>query len=104
MFFLADAFASEFERPRSDPNSALVIDPYPKNSLDWERLAQEPRVVAIIHKATTGTDTLDPAYVARRLEARKRGDLWGSYHWVSPAIRERKLISTLSQLNRPRTS
>lgn len=45
------------------------------------KLGTEPRVVAIIHKATIGTSKLDPAYLARKQEARKRGYLWGSYHW-----------------------
>jgi GH25 family lysozyme M1 (1,4-beta-N-acetylmuramidase) len=38
-------------------------------------------VVAIIHKATIGTSEIDPAYLSRKAEAKKRGYLWGSYHW-----------------------
>lgn len=72
---------SEFNKPWSDPKIALVIDAYYKNSIDWEKLATEPRVVAIIHKSTIGANSLDPAYFSRKEEAKKRGYLWGSYHW-----------------------
>lgn len=77
----ASASAAEFDTPWKDPTVALVIDPYYANSIDWDKLATEPRVVAIIHKATIGTAKLDPGYVKRKEEARKRGYLWGSYHW-----------------------
>jgi GH25 family lysozyme M1 (1,4-beta-N-acetylmuramidase) len=75
------AMAAEFDAPWSDPEIALVIDPYYANSIDWDELATEPRVVAIIHKATIGVRKLDPAYVRRKEEAKTRGYLWGSYHW-----------------------
>lgn len=75
------ASAAEFDSPWKDPTVALVIDPYYANSIDWEKLATESRVVAIIHKATIGTGKLDPGYLKRKAEARKRGYLWGSYHW-----------------------
>ena len=71
----------EYAHPWDDPGVPLVIDAYGENSIDWDRLATEPRVVAVIHKGTIGTTTVDPAYFARRAEARRRGYLWGSYHW-----------------------
>lgn len=77
----AVASSAEFDSPWKDPKVALVIDPYYANAIDWEKLKTEPRVVAIIHKATIGTDKLDPGYSKRKEEARKRGYLWGSYHW-----------------------
>jgi lysozyme len=75
------AVVAEFDAPWTDPNVALVIDLYHANSIDWNELATEPRVVAIIHKATMGVRKLDPAYLQRKEEATKRGYLWGSYHW-----------------------
>jgi lysozyme len=81
MLTAAASHASEFQRPWDDPKIALVIDPYYANSIDWEKLKSEPRVVAIIHKATIGTSKLDPAYFARKQQAKERGYLWGSYHW-----------------------
>ena len=75
------ALPGEFQRPWDDPKTALVIDPYHANHIDWDKLKTEPRVVAIIHKATIGASKIDPAYFTRKEEARKRGYLWGSYHW-----------------------
>jgi GH25 family lysozyme M1 (1,4-beta-N-acetylmuramidase) len=71
---------TEFQRPWDDPNTAIVIDPYHANPIDWDKLKTEPRVIAIIHKATTGASKLDPAYLTRKKEAKKHGYLWGSYH------------------------
>ena len=73
--------AAEFDAPWKDSAVALLIDPYYGNSIDWDKLATQPRVVAIIHKATIGTSKLDAGYAKRKEEARKRGYLWGSYHW-----------------------
>ena len=72
---------TEFDHPWNNPQNALLIDPYHGNSINWEKLATEPRVVAIIHKATSGSSEIDPAYLSRKVEAKKRGYLWGSYHW-----------------------
>lgn len=72
---------TEFDHPWNDAKRALLIDPYHGNSIDWNQLSTEPRVVAIIHKATRGTKELDSAYISRKQEARGRGYLWGSYHW-----------------------
>ena len=41
--------AGEFDQPWQDPNATLVIDPFHANAIDWEKLATEPRVVAVIH-------------------------------------------------------
>lgn len=73
--------ASELNAPWMDQSTALVIDPFYANNIDWDQLATERRVVAIIHKATVGTNELDSAYAERKKEALKRGYLWGSYHW-----------------------
>ncbi|WHZ29377.1 MAG: hypothetical protein OJF51_004179 [Nitrospira sp.] len=50
------ASASEFDVPRKDQTVALVIDPFYANTIDWTKLAAEQRVVAIIRKATIGTN------------------------------------------------
>lgn len=75
------ASADEFNTPWKDKSVALIIDPYYANSIDWNKLATERRVVAIIHKATIGNTKVDPSYIQRKEEALKRGYLWGSYHW-----------------------
>jgi lysozyme len=73
--------APEFDAPWKEPTVALVNDPYNGNSIEWDKLATEERVVAVIHKATIGTTRLDPGYAKRKEEALRRGYLWGSYHW-----------------------
>ena len=75
------SFANEFQQPWNDPNAPLLIDTYHANSIEWDKLMTEPRVVAVIHKSTSGTTDIDPAYQSRKAEAKKRGYLWGSYHW-----------------------
>lgn len=72
---------AEFDHPWNNPQCALLIDAFHGNSIDWAQLASEPRVVAVIHKSTSGTTALDPAYFQRKQEAQERGYLWGSYHW-----------------------
>ncbi|SFM56783.1 glycoside hydrolase family 25 protein [Variovorax sp. OV329] len=88
--FLATSFAvpegaaaatGEFDRPWLHPDAALLLDPFADNTINWEKLKAETRVVAIIHKSTIGTTRIDSGYFARKAEARARGYLWGSYHW-----------------------
>src|SRR6267154_399715 len=79
----AFAQSPEFTEPWKNPNIALAIDPYERNDIDWEKLAADKRVAAIIHRATTG-DRADRKYTERRDEARKRGYKWGAYHLGRP--------------------
>lgn len=75
----ARAQASEFSSPWKNPHIALAIDPFEGNSIDWDKLATDKRVVAIIHRATIG-DRVDKKYAERKIEAKKRGYKWGAYH------------------------
>ena len=50
----AFAQSPEFSEPWNNPKIALAIDPFEKNEIDWDALATDPRVVAIIHRATIG--------------------------------------------------
>ncbi len=77
------AQSPEFTEPWKNPNIALAIDPYERNYIDWEQLATDKRVVAIIHRATSG-DRADRKYAERRDEAKKRGYKWGAYHLGKP--------------------
>src|SRR5258707_5962067 len=80
---LSPAQSPEFTEPWKKPNIALAIDPYERNEIDWEKLATDKRVVAIIHRATIG-DRADRKYAERRDEAKKRGYKWGAYHLGKP--------------------
>ncbi|HKP36910.1 MAG TPA: glycoside hydrolase family 25 protein [Pyrinomonadaceae bacterium] len=77
------AQSSAFTEPWKNPNIALAIDPYEGNPIDWDQLATDKRVVAIIHRATIG-DRADKKYAERKVEAKKRGYLWGAYHLGKP--------------------
>ncbi len=83
--FSLSAFAQypQFTEPWKNPNIALAIDPYEKNDIDWEKLATDKRVVAIIHRATIG-DRADRKYAERRDESKRRGYKWGAYHFGRP--------------------
>src|SRR5205814_677497 len=58
-------------------------DPFEGNAIDWDQLATDKRVVAIIHRATIG-DRVDRTYAERKIEAKKRGYKWGAYHFGKP--------------------
>ena len=79
----AFAQAPEFTEPWKNPNVALAIDPFEGNDIDWDQLATDKRVVAIIHRATIG-DRADKKYAERKIEAKKRGYKWGAYHLGKP--------------------
>src|SRR4030081_4125165 len=80
---VAFAQAQEFSEPWKNPKIALAIDPFEGNDINWDELATDTRVVAIIHRATIG-DRADRKYAARKIEAKKRGYKWGAYHLGKP--------------------
>lgn len=80
---LAFAQPSEFSEPWKNPQVALAIDPFEGNAIDWEQLATDKRVVAIIHRATIGFRA-DARYAERKAEAKQRGYKWGAYHYGKP--------------------
>lgn len=93
---LGQTTADKFNEPWKDVSRPLVIDAYGKNKIDWNQLSKEPRVAAVIHKASecewnkmkkrcirVGRDEL---YDKRKAEAKKHGYLWGSYHLGRPGV------------------
>jgi len=96
IFFTAasgQTIPGEFYEPWKDATKALVLDPFGGNGLDWNELTKEPRVAGIIHKASEPmwderlrrrVLKLDPKYIIRRAEAKRRGYKWGSYHLGRP--------------------
>jgi GH25 family lysozyme M1 (1,4-beta-N-acetylmuramidase) len=77
--FAGEALSSEFSKPWKDANTTIVLDPYYANAMNFDKIAQDPKVGAIIHKASEGSGT-DSKYVERREIAKNKGYLWGSYH------------------------
>jgi hypothetical protein len=73
----------EFHAPWRVSTTALVLDPFHENSLDFDLLASERRVAGIIHQATKGFES-DKLYDDRKGKAVRRGYKWGSYHFGKP--------------------
>jgi Glycosyl hydrolases family 25 len=80
---LCFAQTSEFREPWKRADAAIMLDPFQENTIEWDKVATEPKVVAVIHRATIGSRK-DTKYVERRQEAKRRGFLWGSYHLGKP--------------------
>jgi GH25 family lysozyme M1 (1,4-beta-N-acetylmuramidase) len=104
---LLPAQASDFSEPWKKPDRALVIDAYEYNSIDWNALASDKRIVGFINKASDG---LPPPYACsgdeeaiklckalwkrhavarelfhtRRTVAKALGLEWGAYHLARP--------------------
>ena len=66
------------DRPWKSPSALLILDPYEGNSIDWDKLATDKAVKAVIHRALYGLRP-DGKYVARVAEAKRRGLLAGIY-------------------------
>jgi len=77
------AQTTSFNHPWTDPTTAIVLDPFQGNSINWDKVATDARVVAVIHRGTIGSQK-DTLYKPRRDEAKSRGYKWGSYHLGKP--------------------
>ncbi|MCO5063248.1 MAG: muramidase [Rhizobiaceae bacterium] len=99
--------ASDFSKPWTRPDRALVLDAYEYNELDWRELTTDKRIVGFINKASDG---LPPPYFCagqeteyklckalwkrhavarelfhtRRTLAKALGLKWGAYHLARP--------------------
>jgi len=93
------AYSSDFNEPWRKHKYALVLDAYELNSLNWEKIAQNKRIVGFIGKASDGlspdycSDGKSPCgiqwrkyaitrelYHTRRQLAKAHGLKWGAYH------------------------
>lgn len=70
---------AKFDSPWKNPDTSIVIDAYQNNAIDWDRMATDSRMAAVIHRSSIGLAT-DTQYTARRKIAKARGYLWGAYH------------------------
>jgi lysozyme len=61
-----------------------IIDIYHGNSIDFAA-TKAAGIIAIIHKATQGTDVRDSQYLQRKQQAKEMGFLWGAYHFSTGA-------------------
>jgi GH25 family lysozyme M1 (1,4-beta-N-acetylmuramidase) len=95
IIFNAESSASEFSKPWLDADVAIVLDPFEGNSMDWDKIASEPRVIGVIHRATFGLSS-DAKYAVRKTEAKARGLKWGAYHLLTTADPEDQVDHFLS--------
>ncbi|MEW6731865.1 MAG: glycoside hydrolase family 25 protein [Acidobacteriota bacterium] len=77
--YVSVAQTEEFQEPWKDNSTAIVIDAFEGNAIDWDKLATDDRVAAVIHRASIGYRK-DKQYFQRRILAKKHGYKWGSYH------------------------
>lgn len=71
-----------------------IIDLYGGDSIEPER-AKASGVVAMIHKATEGSDFRDRKYSKRRAAAKQLGLLWGSFHFSNDSNTSRQVANYL---------
>lgn len=72
--------ANSLLKPWKNEDTSIVIDAYEGNSIDWNKMATDTKVVGVIHRATIGT-RIDTKYTSRRQIAKEKGYLWGAYHF-----------------------
>ena len=107
-FVCAPAHAADDE-PWKDMSTALVIDAYELNTIEWDKLVANKRIAGFISKASDGLpevyDCRKPhrgdsenhcktmwrkyavsreLYQTRRMLAKAHGLLWGAYHLARP--------------------
>ncbi len=75
----ADTIEESFYSPWKKEWTSIVIDAYQGNSIDWDKMATDERMVGVIHRSSIGL-RVDTKYKSRREIARERGYLWGAYH------------------------
>ena len=88
----------KFHEPWEDPTTALVLDTFQGNRLNFNELAREPRVAGIINRAIDGLRP-DSRYAERKAEAKRRGYKWGSFHVGRPgnSVRQADFYLELAQ-------
>jgi GH25 family lysozyme M1 (1,4-beta-N-acetylmuramidase) len=60
-------------------DTSILLDCYQGNSINWDKVATDPRVTGVLHRATIGLRA-DTGYEARKAIAGRHGYFWGAYH------------------------
>ncbi|GAB4019557.1 MAG: hypothetical protein Fur0010_21640 [Bdellovibrio sp.] len=68
-----------FNRPWDRGDTSIVIDAYELNSIDWNKMSADTKMIGVIHRSSIGLRA-DTKYEQRREIASDRGYLWGAYH------------------------
>ena len=80
---------NRYNKPWLQERTSIVIDAYEKNYLNWKKMGNDPKVVAVIHRASDGL-RVDKKYASRKAIAKKLGYLWGAYHLGRPGNVEKQ--------------
>ena len=83
--------SAAFNSPWNDSKTSIIIDAYEGNSIDWNKMATDKKVVGVIHRSSIGIK-IDSLYKSRKKIALERGYLWGAYHLGRPG-------NTIAQAN-----
>jgi lysozyme len=75
--------AVTFNKPWKKTETSIVIDAYSGNTIDWNKMATDEKVVGVIHRSSIGMTT-DSSYKERKKIAVERGYFWGAYHLGRP--------------------
>lgn len=75
----ATTVEESFYSPWKKEWTSIVIDAYQGNSINWDKMATDERVVGVVHRSSIGLKT-DTKYKERRAIAKAKGYLWGAYH------------------------
>lgn len=88
----AGVHASDFSRPWTRLDRALVLDAYEYNSIDWKKMTRDKRIVGFINK---GSDGLPPAYrcSGNATQLRLCRALWRRYSVARELYQTRKTIA-----------
>lgn len=79
MTFATTALAQDpNDRPWQSPATILILDPYQDNAIDWDKLAGDKAVKAMIHRAYFGL-VPDKKYAVRAQKAKQQGLYVGLY-------------------------
>ena len=90
--FALSAQASDFSEPWKRKDRALVIDAYEYNSIDWQKLSLDKRIVGFINKASDG---LPPDYYCSggATEIRLCKALWKRHAVARELFQTRKIVA-----------
>ncbi len=75
--------AQKFNQAWKRTDTALLLDCYQGNSINWDKVSTDKRVVGVIHRATIGL-RVDAKFAERKDIADRKGFLWGGYHLGKP--------------------
>ena len=75
--------SNAFHKAWEDTLKPIIIDAYKLNTINWECMQSDKRVIGVIHKSSEGFRK-DSGYDHRKIKAKSLGYKWGAYHLGKP--------------------